>query len=521
MGQSNSLPESIIDMISLFLLSKNIVGLKMACQQTRKTTYITYDSYTLHICIGVDLTGSMSVTYRQLQIEIYNLLDKLKTKPIHNNKVPLTLLTSGFQWWDLEINPYVQIHTPTSAENVKSIFETASIRGGGGPECIGESLSLLVSEFKYKWVNKRMPGSLDIVILCFDAPPHYIADTESYYEVSKFNNIDIDWIKALNDLVDAGVLVIMLLIQNQPEFKQPLRLFGGFNTQLGGISIEIETAHLKTLPEFVFTIISTELQQRQIVHNIYLRLKKLNPKSSESDLQNMLLATIQTSTDTVLCYNINKSLFVAGDDKAKALSKCKNMTEAIERGLLEREDVTKALIINAYGAYERICYCSGKRHFQSPHSYTTSPHFTDTLDLDFTQTNTTDIAIQIPHLITRPQSCICYQSKTNYRNGNQTLFNNVIATSYQQQASPLLQYVDSSLYKAYIYEKMLKKDSPKQYELYKKGGLFSRSPPPKNTDNLINYCSILNPILNGVQTINSINNLDLPTMLRLVRSVSI
>lgn len=364
------LPYDMYLMISSFLSKSDIQGFIYSCKKMSSLLLWCHDDAGVHICLGCDLTSSMDGAYRNLKQYLLQLLKELKREPLLERT-----LFSSFWFWDLDRahdsnEPYLQIQPP--AESIikqERLISEAQISSGGGSECGGIALCELNTQFRNRWISQYVDNfgkSIDVMIMCLDAPFHFIVDTESYYEVTRKHSIKKDWIAAMHDLCNKGVLIIMILINTQPYFKKPLQLMGGFNDALGGISIEVNVSSLSSIPIFVKSIIKEESQKRKIVSDIYKRVAYNNKFLSDDELMKRMNQEMKKVNIPVTCANIPEKNQVKCEDvsNARELAKCKTMKEAIDNGLLESEEVSKRLHYKYRSPMPIACSSLGYQHFQ-------------------------------------------------------------------------------------------------------------------------------------------------------------
>lgn len=341
--------------ISSFLNKKDMYGFIYSCKKTSSLLLWCNDDAGVHICLGCDLTCSMNSVYQNLKHYLLELLQDLNTKK--NNE---RTLFSSFFYWDLdranyEQEPYVQIQPP--AESIikqERLISNANIASGGGPECGGISLCELDTQFKNRWISQHTGDfgkTMDIIVLCLDAPFHFLVDTESYYEVSRKHSIRHDWLAAIHNLCKKGVLIILVCINTQPNFKSALRLMGGMIDALGGFALEIDPSNLKDIPLFIKTIIDEELQKRKIVHETYKSIAYKYRYMNNDQLSKIMENELEANNTEIKCINIPSQNRIYANDvpNSRELAQCKNIKEAVDKGLMESEAVMKRLCYNNGG----------------------------------------------------------------------------------------------------------------------------------------------------------------------------
>lgn len=353
MTSLTNLPYDLYLNISSYLNKRDIKGFIQCCKKTSSLLLWCNDDAGVHICLGCDLTYSMDGAYQNLKRYLLELLTDLK-----NNKSNHRTLFSSFFYWDLdrssyEDEPYIQIQPPAESI-IKQIqlISDATIASGGGPECGGIALCELDTQFRNRWISQytgNFGKSMDIIVLCLDAPFHFLVDTDSYYEVTRKHSIKYDWLAAIHSLCNKGVLIIMIIINTQPNFKKPLRLLGGMIDALGGFAIEVDIQSLNNIPIFIKTIIKEEAQKRKIVHDIYKSIAYKYKNMSEVQLQKVMEEKLNQININVDCINIpSKNRIYSRDvSNSRELANCKTMKEAINKGLLESEAVMKRLCYNS------------------------------------------------------------------------------------------------------------------------------------------------------------------------------
>jgi hypothetical protein len=339
--------------ISSFLVKSDMIGFILSSKRMQSLLLWCHDDVGVHLNLGCDLTGSMYQTYSNLKIHLLKLLKDLKQSPILGRT-----LFSSFWFWDVERsnysnNPYVQIQPP--AETIakqERLISDAKIDAGGGPECGGIALCELDNQFKNRWIGQRgsFGQALDIMCLCLDAPFHFLVDDESYFEITRKHSIKKDWIDAIHNICNKGVLIILIIINNQPSYEKPLRLMGGFVDALGGIALQINPNSLHDLPNLIKGLIEEESQKRKIIADLYRKTAYKYKYLSPIKLEAIMNKKISQLKAVVKCINIPPNILVKTNDvsNSRELSACKNMQEAINRGLLESEEVTKRLYHNMY-----------------------------------------------------------------------------------------------------------------------------------------------------------------------------
>ena len=344
-----NLPYDLYLNISSYLIKSDMCGFMNANKKTRSLLIWNYDDVGVHICMSCDLTSSMRYVYDNLKIHLLHTLKDLKQSSTTGR-----VLSSACFYWDLDRcvehgEPYVQIQPP--AESIfkqEKLISNAIIDNGGGPECGGIALCELESLFRNRWISQHVGNfsqSLDVALICLDAPFHFIEDTESYYEVTRRHSIQTDWISAIHKLCKKGVLIIMVLINTQSIFKHSLRLIGGFNQALGGISIEVEPDSLSQLPLFIKSIIAEETRKRKIVQSVYKKIAYQYKYLKDDKLSDIMNSELKCIDDVIHCANIPESILVKSENVPNAveLAQCETMAEAVSNGLLESEAVTKRL----------------------------------------------------------------------------------------------------------------------------------------------------------------------------------
>jgi hypothetical protein len=339
--------------ISSFLVKSDVMGFILSSKRTQSLLLWCHDDVGVHLNLGCDLTGSMSRTYNNLKIHLLKLLRDLKQSPILGRT-----LFSSFWFWDVERShysnkPYVQIQPP--AETIakqERLISDAKIDAGGGPECGGIALCELDNQFKNRWIGQRgsFGQALDIMCLCLDAPFHFLVDDESYFEITRKHAIKKDWIDAIHNICNKGVLIILIIINNQPLYEKPLRLMGGFVDALGGIALQVNPNSLHDLPNLIKGLIEEESQKRKIIADVYRKTAYQYQYLSPNRLETIMKEKIAQLSTTVKCVSISPDILVKANDvpNARELATCKNMQEAINRGLLESEEITKRLYYNMH-----------------------------------------------------------------------------------------------------------------------------------------------------------------------------
>jgi hypothetical protein len=484
-----SVTHDIILKISGFLLSSELCGLRISCKKFSDMILWACDDYGIHICLGCDLTGSMHGAYDHLKKYLTQTLFNLKNRPGR------TLASSMF-YWDLERRydnlPYVHIQHPSEDfSKQKTLISNAEIDSGGGPECGGIALCELDRQFKSKWISRHNGSfgkSIDYLIMCMDAPFHFIVDDDDYYSITRKHAINTDWVAAIQSLYEQGVIIIMFMINTQPSFKKALELIGGFNNSLGGISMWISINSIKQLPLFVDSIIEEEVQRRDFIYETYKRLSYANRYMPQKQLSQLVIDTIAESDHQITCANIPSHILIDADNvqNARELSHCSNMSEAIDAGLLESEDIFNRL---------------------------NSPEFLDILE-DFSDVSDEKFEIsQMPALKLTRQMTQCPQQITTqssqklyrYKTHGGVKISKIDTKPYMKQSSSLVSFglerfqstspspsigksvrccfkepdidfgpkIKQVMTEEKFREHLLKK-SPKQYELYVNGGLFGR-----------------------------------------------
>jgi len=402
------LPYDLYLNISSFLLKSDIIGFIQSCRKTSTLLLWMNDDAGVHICLGMDLTCSMDSAYSILKPYLLDLLIDLKRD---KENIGRTLFSSFF-YWDLdrsyyENEPYVQIQPP--AESIfkqEKLISDALIASGGGPECGGIALCELEAQFKNRWISQHTGNfskSMDIIVLLLDAPFHFLVDDESYYEVTRKHSIKHDWISAIHNLCNKGVLIIMICINTQNNFKKPLRLIGGMIDALGGYALEITTDGLKNIPIFIKSIIKEETQKRKIIHTLYKSIAYKYKYMSTTDLDKIMENELSKININIDCANIpSKNRIYSNDvDNSRELAKCKTMVEAISKGLLESEAVMKRLYFKNNDEPANIaCVSSIPQIIQSQ----------ITNDFDFGD----DIPPMAPMQLIRQQSCAISTSINRY-----------------------------------------------------------------------------------------------------------
>lgn len=355
------LPHDLYLNISSFLIKSDLYGFMMSCKKTRGLLLWAYDDAGVHLCLGCDLTYSMDSTYRNLKVYLLQTIKELKaTKTIGR-----TLASSVF-YWDLDRcssdgGPYTRIQPPSeSFVKQEMLITDAEIASGGGAECGGIALCELNTQFKNRWIsqyNGTFGKSMDVLLLCLDAPFHFMVDNDSYYEVTRKHAINTDWISAIHQLCEKGVLIIMVIINTQQCFQQSLRLLGGFNNKLGGVSITINPNDLKDLPIFIKSIIDEESQKRKIVNQIFKKVAYKHKSLPKGEFMKIMQQKLSTIDDAVKCANIPREKLILSSDvkNADRLAECKTMEQAINAGLLESEAVMKRMLFNAHGRITVAC----------------------------------------------------------------------------------------------------------------------------------------------------------------------
>jgi hypothetical protein len=347
-----NLPYDLYLNISSFLIKKDILGFIYSCKKTQSLLLWCNDDAGVHICLGCDLTFSMDVAYRNLKYYLLQLLHDLK-----QNSTERTLFSSFF-FWDLDRSidydkPYLQIQPPAeSIVKQEKLISDAEIASGGGPECGGIALCELDSQFKNRWISQHVSDfskAIDITILCLDAPFHFVVDTESYYEVTRKHAINKDWLNAIHNMCDKGVLIVMIIINTQPNFNPAMRLLGGVIDALNGIAIEVDPGSLKDIPVFIKAIIKEESQKRKIISDTYKNMAYKHKELSKESLNLLMSKELSKVNKKIQCVNIPIQNRVKADKIAKELALCKTLQEAIDKGLLESEYVMKRLCNNKYG----------------------------------------------------------------------------------------------------------------------------------------------------------------------------
>ena len=370
-----NLPYELYLIISSYLLKSDMYGFMAASKKTKSLLIWNYDHAGVHICMGCDLTGSMGHVYQNLKIHLLQTLKDLK----QSDKIGRVLSSACF-YWDSDRctysnEPYVQIQPP--AESIfkqEKLISNAHIDSGGGPECGGIALCELETLFRNRWISQHVGNfsqSLDVLLLCLDAPFHFIEDTESYHEVTRKHSISTDWIAAIHKMCEKGVLIIMVLINTQSHFRKSLRLIGGFNQALGGISIEVEPNSLTQLPLFIKSIIEEETHKRKIVHEVYKKIAYRYRYLSADKLANAMSEELKLVDDEITCANIPESSLVRVETvpNAKELAQCKTMSDAVNAGLLESEAVTKRLYFNKNNMTMPVA-CSNSHNMPGNHHHT-------------------------------------------------------------------------------------------------------------------------------------------------------
>ncbi len=350
----NKLPSDMLMVISSFLCKKDLVGFNTASKKTYGSLTWSYDECGVHVCIGCDLTASMHQAYNELKKELETTLIGLKSNKLFNR-----VLASSVFYWDMERaldgGAYVRIQPP--AENISKqldMIRTARIDSGGGAECGGIALCELNKQFKNRWISRfsKFGKSVDVLVLCMDAPFHFITDTSSYYEITRKHAIDTDWVKAFHELSNAGVYIVLFIINSQSCFRQSLDLIGGFNAALGGISLRINTSDIKDMSEFIHHIVVEETERRNAIHNIYKNVyyaNKNNPK-----ILDIVNKKIQESDLQISHTSIPGDKIIHPSEMANKLAECKTMQDAIQQGILESEAVFKRLMYNKYKNVEIV-----------------------------------------------------------------------------------------------------------------------------------------------------------------------
>jgi hypothetical protein len=347
-----NLPYDLYLNISSFLIKKDILGFIYSCKKTQSLLLWCNDDAGVHICLGCDLTFSMDVAYKNLKYYLLQLLRDLK-----QNSTERTLFSSFF-FWDLDRSidydkPYLQIQPPAeSIVKQEKLISDAEIASGGGPECGGIALCELDNQFKNRWISQHVSDfskSMDIIILCLDAPFHFVVDTESYYEVTRKHAIKKDWLNAIHNICDKGVLIVMIIINTQPNFNPAMRLLGGVIDALNGIVVEVEPSSLKDIPLFIKAIIKEESQKRKIISDVYKNMAYKHKELSKKSLNLLMSKELSKVNTKIQCVNIPIQNRVKADKIAKELALCKTLQEAIDKGLLESEYVMKRLCNNKYG----------------------------------------------------------------------------------------------------------------------------------------------------------------------------
>jgi hypothetical protein len=339
--------------ISSFLVKSDMMGFILSCKRMQSLLLWCHDDVGVHINLGCDLTGSMARPYNNLKIHLLKLLRELKHSPILGRT-----LFSSFWFWDVERshysnNPYVQIQPPTETITKQELLiSDAKIDSGGGPECGGIALCELDTQFKNRWIGQRgsFGQALDIMCLCLDAPFHFLVDDESYFEITRKHAIKKDWIAAIHNICNKGVLIILIIINNQPLYEKPLRLMGGFVDALGGIALQVNPNSLHDLPNLIKGLIEEESQKRKIIANVYRKTAYKYQYLSPDRLDAIMKEKIAQLSTEIKCVNIPSGILVKANDvsNARELATCKNMQEAINKGLLESEEITKRLYYNTH-----------------------------------------------------------------------------------------------------------------------------------------------------------------------------
>ena len=347
----NTLSTDLLLVVSGYLTRKDLYGFNNASKFTVGVLLWSYEDQGIHLCLGCDLTGSMNIAYRMMKDYLKETLINLK-----KNQSWGRVLASSMMYWDLDRamnnKPYVRIQPPS--ENISkllSMIEDAHIDSGGGPECGGIALCELNRQFRNRWIGKHgnFNSSLDILVLCMDAPFHFIVDNSSYYEMCRRHNIQTDWIQAFHELTNSGVLIVLFMINEQPKFKQAMDLIGGFNTALGGISLSISRSHIKDMSRFIETIAVEERERRGVLAGIYKRMKyKAKMSGGSGDVESLMKICVMDCDMKIRQAAIPDEIIIKPSQHAIQLSKCGSMREAEIKGLLECEAVMKRLSHDKY-----------------------------------------------------------------------------------------------------------------------------------------------------------------------------
>jgi hypothetical protein len=337
--------------ISTYLTYKDIAGFAISNTFMNNTMLWAYDDFGVHLCLCCDLTISMRGAYQHLKQYLLQTIEELNANPT----IGRTLVSSVF-YWDFERaydgKPYVQIQTPSqNFAKQKRLITYANIDSGGGAECGGIALCELDMQFTNKWINQhggKFNKSMDIVLMCLDAPFHFMVDQKNYHKKARKQAINTDWIAAMHSLYKRGVMIIMIIIDTQPQFTQSLQLIGGFNNALGGISITITTSCLEVLPKFVHAIINEETQRKKHIYNIYKQVAYKHKHLNPNEIYTKIIQELESSNIEIQCANIPEHIIISADNtpNARELASCKTMKEAIDAGILESEAVTERLLHN-------------------------------------------------------------------------------------------------------------------------------------------------------------------------------
>lgn len=342
--------------ITGFLKNCDLRGFRISCKKVSKMMMWSFDDHGVHLCLIVDMTCSMGASYKKLKKYLLQTIEELKA----NDTVGRTLVSSMF-YWDLERSedgkPYLQIQPPAEHfAKQKQLISNAKLDNGGGPECGGIAMAELNKQFRYSWMNQTgnvFNKSMDIALMCLDAPFHFMEDAHNYHASARRHAIDKDWVRAFHSLYKKGVIVVMLIISNQPNFWKSLQLLGAFNDALGGISIKLQPKQLNKLPAFMQAIITEETQRRHHINNLYKSISYTRGKLTRDEMSNAILDALQTSDVHIECANIPKKIMIKADDSplAARLASCKTLNEAINAGIFESEIVTERLLKRQFPDY--------------------------------------------------------------------------------------------------------------------------------------------------------------------------
>jgi hypothetical protein len=523
-----NIPHELYITISTFLVEDDLSGFKISCKKMQNILIWSCDNFGVHLCLGCDLTGSMNYVYNNLKINLLKTINQLKKTP----NIGRTLASSMF-FWDLErssINkPYVQIQPPSeNFSKQEELITYAQTGGGGGAECGGIALCELDMQFENIWINQHggvFNKSMDILLMCVDAPFHFMVDEKNYFKKTRKHAINIDWIKSMHNLYKKGVLIIMIVINTQPCFTKSLRLLGGFNNALGGISITIEPDNLKDLPVFIQSIITEETQRKNHIYNIYKNIAFKYKNMKRTNLINLVLHELNISNIEIQCANIPESIIITADNVplSKELFKCKTLKEAINAGIFESETVTSRLLHNKFSKKfpdsshipplvlpPLMIYSMPSLVRQNTYSRSspilrqitreqTVPadykHVTNQENLlkkkqkNITNLMNTNKSSIITFGLNRQQS-IAIQNNGSIIDGSIKCYINKPYTDFSNVPNELSNLIESNHVDDEIkFQNILKKKNVKQYELYMQGGLFGRFKPLSINDSLPTDCS--------------------------------